>query len=226
MTNSEFTAEKISLALIVSGLLHLLLFYWPDVSSVYEHPAERQLGHIEIELTKSSLPTTLPSENNAGQVSDMVAKNDSDPVMADIDSQQPGKLPAESTSSAVSHEPIVSQDKVILQQEHSSSVVESPSAASRNDPSRLLSLIYTEINKHKHYPYVARRQGREGLVKLNFVMHPDGEVTDIAIVQTSHFSALDNAARNAVQAISPFHRAAEFLDSYHRYDVNIDFRLN
>ena len=91
---------------------------------------------------------------------------------------------------------------------------------------QLLQLIYMEINKHKHYPYIAKRRGREGLVKLNFVMHPDGKVTDIAIVETSHFAVLDNAARHAVQAISPFRVAADYLDSYHRYDVNIDFRLN
>jgi protein TonB len=86
--------------------------------------------------------------------------------------------------------------------------------------------VYQAINREKRYPYLARRQRREGLVKLNFTMHPDGQVTDIAIVQSSRFSILDNAARQAVQAISPFQLAAEYLDAQHSYNVDIDFRLN
>jgi TonB family protein len=86
--------------------------------------------------------------------------------------------------------------------------------------------IHEAISRQKRYPYMARRMRREGLVRLNFVMHPDGQVTDIAIVQSSRFQALDTAARQAVQAISPFHLAAEYLQMQHDYNVDIDFRLN
>jgi TonB family protein len=91
---------------------------------------------------------------------------------------------------------------------------------------QLLKLIYLEINKHKHYPFMAKRRGKQGLVRLNFVMHPDGQVSDIAIVQSSRYALLDEAATRAVQSISPFRLAASYLDQVHRYDVDIEFRLN
>jgi protein TonB len=90
----------------------------------------------------------------------------------------------------------------------------------------LRKFVYEAINRQKHYPYMARRQHREGLVKLNFVMHPNGKVTDIAIVESSRFHRLDKAAMRAVESISPFHLAAEYLTMQQHYDVGIDFRLN
>lgn len=90
----------------------------------------------------------------------------------------------------------------------------------------LRKFVYEAINRQKNYPYMARRQHREGLVKLNFVMHPNGNVTDIAIVESSRFDILDKAAMQAVESISPFHLAAEYLTMQQHYDVGIDFRLN
>lgn len=90
----------------------------------------------------------------------------------------------------------------------------------------LRKFVYEAINREKHYPYMARRQRREGMVKLNFVMHPNGKVTDIAIVQSSRFAVLDKAAKRAVEAISPFHLASQYLTMQQHYDVGIDFRLN
>lgn len=90
----------------------------------------------------------------------------------------------------------------------------------------LRKFVYEAINRQKHYPYMARRQQREGLVKLNFVMHPNGRVTDIAIVESSRFHLLDKAAMQAVESISPFHLATEYLTMQQQYDVGIDFRLN
>lgn len=90
----------------------------------------------------------------------------------------------------------------------------------------LRKFVYEAINREKHYPYMARRQHREGVVKLNFVMHPNGKVTDIAIVESSRFDILDKAAMQAVESISPFHLAAEYLTMRQHYDVGIDFRLN
>lgn len=91
---------------------------------------------------------------------------------------------------------------------------------------RLLELIYVEISKHKFYPYMAKRRGHQGMVKLNFVMHADGQVSDIAVTETSQYALLDDAARSAIRAISPFRVAGQYLQGEHRYDVNIDFRLN
>ena len=90
---------------------------------------------------------------------------------------------------------------------------------------QLLSLVYQEINRKKHYPYLAKRQRREGLVKLSFVLHPDGKVTDVAVIGSSRFSVLDRAAQKAVEDISPFLLAADYLNYQRAFNVDVDFRL-
>jgi TonB family protein len=91
---------------------------------------------------------------------------------------------------------------------------------------QFVSLLHQAIDKHKHYPYQAQRQHREGLVKLQFVVHPDGQVTNVSVVESSRFDALDNAARDAVNAISPFQLAENYINEQKIYDVDIAFRLN
>ena len=98
---------------------------------------------------------------------------------------------------------------------------------STNDKAdEFLKLVYVEINKYKHYPYQARRQRREGNVKLNFILHPDGRVSEVVVVESSRFHALDRAARQAVESISPFLIAANYLHAETEFNVDIDYRLN
>jgi protein TonB len=94
------------------------------------------------------------------------------------------------------------------------------------DGTRFLSLLHQAIDSRKHYPVLARRQQREGTVRLQFVMRPDGVVSDIAVVESSRFELLDNAAKQAVAAISPFVLAANYISESRSFDVNIEFRLN
>ena len=61
---------------------------------------------------------------------------------------------------------------------------------------------------------------------MTFTIHPDGLVTDIEIIKSSRFRALDKAAIHAVASISPFALAADYLEETHHYNVDIDFRLN
>jgi protein TonB len=90
----------------------------------------------------------------------------------------------------------------------------------------LLQRVYQAINQHKRYPYMARRLRQQGKVILNFVMHPDGQVTNVVIIESSRYSILDKAAEDAVVAISPFALAADYLDYEKTFDVAVDFRLN
>lgn len=100
--------------------------------------------------------------------------------------------------------------------------------AASNDgkPDELLKLVYIEINKNKYYPYQARRQYREGKVKINFKLHPDGRVSEIMILESSHFSSLDRAAKKAVESISPFLIASNYLHAETEFNVDIDYQLN
>jgi len=217
LSESVSIKYNIAIALLLSALAHALIFYLPNQLVNNAGQSATESIRVEVQLIEPEKPLAQPVQAVdavALQNEQQVAAEDR-PLSAAV--KQPVQpLPVHQQVDVI--EPVVEQAVAIDR--------ENAVAGTQQEHQQLLQLIYMEINKHKHYPYIAKRQGREGLVKLNFVMHPDGEVTDIAIVETSHFAVLDNAARHAVQAISPFRVAAEYLDSYQRYDVNIDFRLN
>jgi len=157
-------------------------------------------------------------------------------VMEDTSSEQIVAVPVPSTPLPL---PRQNKQRQAVNQQRIDTPVEADIVSDYSDPQpeqqsqqqgqradELRKFVYQAINREKHYPYMARRQHREGLVKLNFVMHPNGTVTDIAIVESSRFHMLDKAAMQAVESISPFHLAAEYLTMQQHYDVGIDFRLN
>lgn len=90
----------------------------------------------------------------------------------------------------------------------------------------LLSLLHREINDRKQYPYLAQRQKRQGRVSLNFMLHPDGRISDIAIIESSRFGVLDHAAQSAIEKVSPFRLASRYLQQTELFNVDIEFRLN
>lgn len=91
---------------------------------------------------------------------------------------------------------------------------------------QLMKLIYRAISQHKRYPLMARRLRQQGKVMLNFVMHPNGQVTDVEVTESSRYSVLDRAAKNAVVAISPLAMVSDYLDDRKSFDVAVEFRLN
>lgn len=221
MSDYALTKHALPVALLLSGLAHLLMFYWSSDDASDVGQSLRESVRVQVELVKQEQQQAMQQRAEAATietVDDIVAVDNGPVVRKNIpDTRQPIKTQAVVEHKLVKEE-VAEQVPAIKQ--------ESLPLTAGKDSNHLLKLIYLEINKHKHYPYIAKRQGREGLVKLNFVMHPDGKVTDVAVVETSHYAVLDNAARRAVEAISPFHLATEYLDSYHSYNVSIDFRLN
>jgi len=50
------------------------------------------------------------------------------------------------------------------------------------------------LKRHEHYPDPARRRGEEGTAIVRVVIEPDGQVSDLQLVQTSGNQLLDDAA--------------------------------
>lgn len=63
---------------------------------------------------------------------------------------------------------------------------------------RSFSFIRDRIMQNIIYPERARRMGWEGKVTLSFVVHENGSIGDIKIVNSSGFPVLDENARDAV----------------------------
>lgn len=89
----------------------------------------------------------------------------------------------------------------------------------------ILELLHRRISDNKEYPYMARRQRREGIATVAFDLHPDGKVENTRLVTSSHASALDRAALTAVKHIEPFTDAGEYLEQTETFQVDIEFEL-
>ncbi|SDF46039.1 hypothetical protein SPACI_050210 [Sporomusa acidovorans DSM 3132] len=61
-----------------------------------------------------------------------------------------------------------------------------------------------EVEKHKEYPYVARKRGYEGVVTVFVELSAGGELRQVRVEKSSGFSLLDEAATAVVRRVSPF----------------------
>jgi TonB family protein len=89
----------------------------------------------------------------------------------------------------------------------------------------ILELLHRRISDNKEYPYLARRQRREGVATVAFVLHPDGKIENTHLVTSSRAAALDRAALSAVKHIEPFTLAQEYLEHAEEFQVDIEFDL-
>lgn len=89
----------------------------------------------------------------------------------------------------------------------------------------IVDLLHTRISEHKQYPYMARRQRREGVARVGFVLHPDGSINETRLVHSSRTRTLDKAALEAVQRIEPFEAAKDYLDQPEAFQVDVVFNV-
>jgi protein TonB len=89
----------------------------------------------------------------------------------------------------------------------------------------ILELLHRRISDNKEYPYLARRQRREGVATVAFVLHPNGKIENTHLVTSSRAVALDRAAISAVKHIEPFTVAQEYLEHAEEFQVDIKFDL-
>ena len=89
----------------------------------------------------------------------------------------------------------------------------------------ILELLHRRISDDKEYPYLARRQRREGVATVAFVLHPDGTIENPRLVTSSRAGSLDHAALSAVKQIAPFEAAQQYLEKSETFQVDIEFDL-
>ncbi|MGB0712052.1 MAG: TonB family protein [Gammaproteobacteria bacterium] len=92
------------------------------------------------------------------------------------------------------------------------------------DP-RFIDLVRGAVEAHKRYPRRARRRGWEGRAVVEFMLHPDGQVSAVRVLSGSGHAPLDEAATAAVSAIAPLADAAGYLARERTLSLGIDFRL-
>ena len=212
------TPHKLTIALLLSGVGHGLFLYASfDDEYVLQSP-DSQMNALQLEFISMAV-----ADHSSKYQEQSVKETSTDSLVAQEKVAQKRALHRNETNKIATDEsltdPLANSVKDRQQwKKQLSKPVENQDV--------LMQLVYRAINQHKHYPYMARRLGQQGKVSVNFVMHPDGQVTDVVVVESSRYSVLDRAAEQAVVAISPFAMAAEYLNYEKVFDIAVDFRLN
>jgi len=92
----------------------------------------------------------------------------------------------------------------------------------RGDANRFLATLKQRINRHNHYPRIAKRRGLQGHVQASFTILPNGSVTAISIRGADAFHA---AARRAVQGAFPVNPSKAGHRLPWRITVTLRYRL-
>lgn len=122
------------------------------------------------------------------------------------------------------HEPEMEQPlQSIFENNSNASVVQSTDASQQRH--LILELLHNSISNNKKYPYLARRQRREGTTTVAFVLHPDGTIENTRLINSSQAVTLDRAALSAVENIEPFKAAQEYLERAEEFQVDVVFNL-
>ncbi|MFI3257658.1 MAG: energy transducer TonB [Spirochaetales bacterium] len=86
-----------------------------------------------------------------------------------------------------------------------------------------ISQVVAKLAQNKYYPKAEQNRGREGSVKVQFTVEPNGTVKNLAVHTASRYANLDKAALETVNRSAPFPAfdAQEGLDII----LSIDFTL-
>ncbi|MBI5193572.1 MAG: energy transducer TonB [Nitrospirae bacterium] len=68
----------------------------------------------------------------------------------------------------------------------------------------LIGQVKNEIEKNKYYPFLAKLNGIEGTVYVNFHIGQDGKTGSVAIQKTSGAEILDDSAVKTIKNLKPF----------------------
>jgi TonB family protein len=118
---------------------------------------------------------------------------------------------------------VMYQQQRISENDGNVAIVQSTAASQQRHS--ILELLHSSISNNKKYPYLAKRQGREGVTRVAFVLHPDGSIQNTRLINSSSTITLDQAALSAVKSIEPFVVAQDYLDTSEEFHVDVVFDL-
>lgn len=91
--------------------------------------------------------------------------------------------------------------------------------------SRVVSLIYKELNNHFNYPKIAQRRNWQGQVLLAFRLSNDGTIKDIKINHSSGYNVLDQAAIVSLKKIGQLPQASSWLVDGMEIQIPVIYQL-
>ena len=86
--------------------------------------------------------------------------------------------------------------------------------------------VKQKIQEERRYPRWALRLGREGAVRISFILLSSGEIKDVRLLGSSGIEELDAEAMDAVKRASPFLPfPANFAKGELQFEIDIVFRI-
>ena len=128
--------------------------------------------------------------------------------------------PAPKPSQSIS---VAKPQKVVSRPTPSSKVSSEPKISYRRFYIQtFLDRIEEAIRRHTHYPRIARRTHKEGVVEICFTLEPGGKVIHLHIMKSSGHKILDRAAKKTIlQAAKEFPHPKKAVD----LQIPIEYRL-
>ena len=220
----------------LSIMLHCIAI--AAIALVYEQVAVTGSG-IEIQLISSTEASDQRETEAASKRSNTASKveatqqrvTESDHAQDSI--PQDIRRPVERAQSMASSIPvqrevgatIAAENMPPSQQDGNSTAQVARSTNAAHQKHSMIELLHARISETKEYPYIARRQRREGIATVGFVLNPDGSIENTRLVASSNAGALDRAALTAVHRIEPFKPAQTYLDQPEAFQVDVVFDL-
>jgi protein TonB len=182
----------------------------PPVSSqLPEQPEPEPKSEPEPEPKSQSEPQKTPQpDRSPAEAVKKKATPVAEPQKITATAKPPGKRPARKSTQASKAASVASRQQ--MAQEEAS----------------YRSMVRSLIEKKKFYPARARRNHSTGEVSVSFILQRDGSILNLRISHSSGVSALDQAARKAVQKVGRF---PPFPDASRRtsweFTVPLHYRL-
>jgi TonB family protein len=189
------------------------------VSNQLEAEVSRKQS-VEQNIVKQELEIKQHGQSNAKQKQALVLLSSVQNVVTRSAVEMDGELNEVQNSNV--HEQ-KRQHHAVSDEESVATVAQSTQASQQQHS--LLELLHSRIANNKKYPYLAKRQRREGVTTIVFVLHPDGTVENTHLVNSSQTTALDRAALSAVKRIDPFMAAQNYLKQAETFKVDVVFKL-
>ncbi len=123
-------------------------------------------------------------------------------VAASTDSMEAQPVQPEPT--AIASAPLLSSE-VPISPESTVNTLVTPGPEAKADNRWLAESLWQRVAELKRYPSIARLNGQEGKVILKAVIRSDGHLAQVFVQKSSGYSALDDAAMEAVRLACPLH---------------------
>lgn len=92
-------------------------------------------------------------------------------------------------------------------------------------PQPLLDILHQATGENLVYPKIAADFNEMGMVGVGYTISPNGQISQVKLIKTSGYDILDQAALDAIHAMSPVKNVSAYLDKPKYIAAYIEFRL-